>query len=49
MSIGITRNSSPKQYVGKKIGSAFVFSSWSYEMKTIAYTDSLVIQIYWLS
>ena len=43
MSVGITRNSSPEQYVGKKNRSAFN------EMKTIAYTDSLVIQIYWLS
>ena len=49
MSVGITRNSSPEQYVGKKKDWVCLFSSWSYEMKTLAYTDSLVIQIYRLS
>ena len=32
-----------------KINWVCFFSSWSYEMKTIAYTDRLVIQIYRLS
>ena len=49
MSVGITRNSSPEQYVGEEKNWLCLFSSWSYEMKTIAYTESLVIQIYQLS